>query len=43
MAQAKANEKTKSATKETAKPRKQWTKPKITRHGNMRQLTQMSA
>jgi hypothetical protein len=43
MTQKKPAAKRKPNTKGNEKPRKEWKKPKITRHGNMRQLTQMSA
>jgi hypothetical protein len=42
MAQKKAEKETKATTKRTSATTKQWKKPRITRHGNMRQLTQMS-
>jgi len=43
MAQKKSEAETKTPAKEKKAAKKDWKKPKITRHGNMRQLTQMSA
>lgn len=44
MTQKSSEQKTKGgATKGKAEEKKPWRKPRITRHGNMRQLTQMSA
>ncbi|HYE75623.1 MAG TPA: hypothetical protein VEF04_19930 [Blastocatellia bacterium] len=43
MAQKKTEKETKSSAKAKPETQGKWKKPKITRHGNMRQLTQMSA
>lgn len=42
MTQKKSEEKMKDAGNVARKGGKTWKKPKITRHGNMRQLTQTS-
>lgn len=43
MAKKTSAEKTDSADKKKGEAKTPWKKPRITRHGNMRQLTQMSA
>ncbi len=43
MTQKSSEQKTKAAAQEKPEGKKPWKKPRITRHGNMRQLTQMSA
>jgi hypothetical protein len=42
MAVRKSDHSSKGTEKPSAKQEKVWSKPRITRHGNMRQITQMS-
>jgi hypothetical protein len=42
MAARKSNDSSSGSGKPAGKQEKVWAKPRITRHGNMRQITQMS-